>query len=165
MRAIIIILLVLAGFGFVGYRVYNVLSYSQKVIADNDPATKGKQAIEHNKPQPIGQGKDKEEEKPIFYTLEEVTQNPLLQRTFYQESKGTLAGIVWRNGLVTAYTTDRRIIAHSQIKAVGQDWVLLKNGAYLRFPAPPPPQAPPPVEQPDQAPKSEKKTVEQPETM
>jgi len=137
MRAIIIILLVFGGFGFVGYRVYKVLTYSQKVIEDNDPAAKGKESIAQAKP--LSNPKE-EKEIPIFYTREQVIANPLLQRTFYERSKGTLSGIAWRSGLVTAYTTDRRIISHSQIQAVGRDWVLLKTGALLRYPAPPQPE-------------------------
>jgi len=138
MRAIIIILLVIGGFAFVGYRVYKVLTYSQAVIAEHDPAAKGKESIEQTKPQPL-QTTEEKEEVPIFYSQEQVTQDPLLQRTFYQTSRGTLAGIAWKGGLVTAWTTDRRVISHSQVRAVGRDWVLLKTGALLRYPGPPPP--------------------------
>lgn len=137
MRAIIIIVLILASFVYVGYRLYGVMSYSAKVTKKAEES----QVVAHD----LVTQKSKasaDTEQPVFYTLEDAASNPLLQRTFYQDSKGTLSGIAWRAGVVTAFTTDGRMISATQIKAIGRDWVLLKTGAYLRFPPPRPSDTP-----------------------
>lgn len=134
MRAILIISVLILGMAFVGYKVYHVLTYSKEVIQrDTDKLS---EPIPHPDKSSRDERPDAGPELVRLYTLRQVIENPLEQRTVYDQSKGTLSGIANYKGVYTAYTTDGRVIAHSQIQGIGRDWVLLKTGALLRYPPP-----------------------------
>jgi len=140
MRAIIIILAVLGCLGFTVYKFVGLMGSAKASAGRLDNGT----AFSSVLPDPPSEKTSRhrpdapdETEKPIFYTYDRARFDPLIQRTYYDRSKGTLSGIMFFKGRYTLLTTDRRIISHEQIEAVGRDWALLRTGAYLRFPAPP----------------------------